>query len=51
VHRSEFQVTSNTLVEGLAAHGVVPRKTFILRWPNLLPDIFFAALSSRLRRW
>jgi DNA-binding XRE family transcriptional regulator len=39
VHRSEFQVTSNTLVEGLAAHGVVPRKTFILRWPNLLPDI------------
>jgi DNA-binding XRE family transcriptional regulator len=35
---STFYLRSSQIIEGLARHGVMPRKTFKLEWPNFLPD-------------
>jgi hypothetical protein len=34
---SSLTIKSASLTAGLAAHGVVPRKTFVLEWPAFLP--------------
>lgn len=37
---SSFAIRSPKLTASLAAHGVVPRKTFVLKWPGFLrPDL------------
>jgi hypothetical protein len=37
---STLAIRSPKLTEGLAAHGIIPRKTFVLRWPDFLsPDL------------
>jgi hypothetical protein len=34
---SSLVIRSGTLIAGHAAHGIVPRKTFIVEWPAFLP--------------
>jgi DNA-binding XRE family transcriptional regulator/transposase len=35
---SVFYLRSPQIIEGLTRHGVMPCKTFKLKWPNFLPD-------------
>lgn len=38
---AKFSIASPQLVEGLAKHGIAPRKTFTHKWPdNFRPDLF-----------
>jgi Mor family transcriptional regulator/DNA-binding CsgD family transcriptional regulator len=36
-NQAELHIASDRLRDGLAAHGIIPRKTRVLRWPNTVP--------------